>query len=67
MTQSVDSNSTEEVEIALAFRIPEIDAATALEKHTLTVIGGQQQLGFGTDDRGQTHATITSVPPSSLV
>ena len=67
VTQRVHPNPAQEVEIPLAPRIPQIDAAATFKQHTLAIIGGKQKLGFGTDHGGQAHATITSVPPSSRV
>ena len=63
MAERVDPNSTQEVEIALAPGIPQIDASPALEKHALAVVSRQQQLGFGKNHGSQAHATVTSVPP----
>ena len=67
VSQGVDADAAQEVEIAFASRIPQIDAAPALEQHALAIVSRKQQFGFGTRYGGQAHATITSVPPSSLV
>src|ERR1700693_1182770 len=42
VAQRIDPNAAQEVEVALALRIPEIHAATALEEHALPIIGRQQ-------------------------
>src|SRR5690242_12362091 len=67
VSQGVDPNPAEKVEIAFALRIPQINAASALEQHALAIVSGKQQFGLGTRYGGEAHATITSVPPSSLV
>ena len=67
VAQRVHPDPAQEIEIALAARIPEIDAAPALEQHALAIVSGKQQLGFGTNDGGEAHAQMTSVPPSSRV
>ena len=63
VTQRVDPDPAEEIEIALASRVPEIDATSPLKQNALAVIGRQQQFRFGTNDGSQAHATVTSVPP----
>src|SRR5437764_13264669 len=41
MAQRIHANSTEEIEIALPFRVPEINPAPAREEHLLAVVGLQ--------------------------
>ena len=67
VAESVDSDSAQKIEIAIAARIPEMDAASSLEKNLVALVGGKQQLLFRADDRSETHAQVTSVPKPSLV
>src|ERR1700730_2906459 len=67
VAERIDSDSAQEIKIALPLRIPEIHAAPANKKDGLALIGGKQKLRFHAGDRGEAHALSTSVPHSSLV
>ena len=67
VAERVDSDSTQEIQVPLALRIPEIHAAPALKKDGLTLVSRKQELRFHAADRGEAHALNTSVPHSSLV
>ena len=67
VAERIDSDSTEEIQIAFALGIPEIDAAPAHKKDGLALVGGKQKLRFHAGDRSETHALSTSVPHSILV
>ena len=67
VAERIDSDSTQEIQIPLAARIPEIYAAPADKKDGLPLVGGKQELRFHARDRSKAHAFSTSVPHSSLV
>src|ERR1019366_4524323 len=67
VAERIDSDTTQEIQIPLATRIPEIHAAPANKKDGLALVGGKQELRFHAGDRGEAHALSTSVPHSSLV
>src|SRR5258708_23187265 len=67
VAQRIDSDPTQEVQIPLAARIPEIHATPANKKNGLALVGGKQELRFHAGDRSEAHALSTSVPHSSLV
>ena len=48
--QSIHANSADEIQVALAFRVPQIYAATARKQHLLAVVGWQQELLLGLND-----------------
>src|SRR5438094_3726552 len=62
VAQRIHADSAEEIQIALAGRIPEIYSATASEQHFLPVISWEQQFLLSTDCGGEVHAPMTSVP-----
>ena len=66
MPQRIYTNAAEKIQIALTFRIPQINAAAASEKYFLPVVGRQQQFLFVTHYGSQAHAPMTSVPYSSF-
>ena len=46
VAERVDSDSTQEIEIALALGIPKIHALSARKKNGLALVGGKQELRF---------------------
>ena len=56
----------DEIEAALALRVPQINTAAVREQDLLAIVGGQQQLLLGAHDGSQAHAPMTSVPYSSF-
>ena len=67
VAECIDSDSAQEIQIALALRVPEIHAASANKQDGLALVGGKQKLRFHAGDGGKAHALSTSVPHSSLV
>src|ERR1035438_1152590 len=67
IAERINSDSTQEIQIPLATRIPEIHAAPAYKKDRLALVGGKQELRFHAGNRSEVHALSTSVPHSSLV
>jgi len=67
VAERVNSDSAQEIQIALALRIPEIHAAPANKQDGLALVGGKQELRFHAGNGGEAHALSTSVPHSSLV
>ncbi len=67
MTECVHSNSTKEIEIPLAPRIPEIHTPAAHKQDRLPFVGAEQKPRLRAGNRGETHALSTSVPHSNLV
>src|SRR5258708_7419293 len=67
VAERIDSDSAQEIEIALALRIPEIHAAPANKQDGLALVGWNQDLRFHPGHRGEPHALSTSVPHSSFV
>src|SRR3954470_4444919 len=66
MPERIHANAAEEIEIAFAFRIPQINSAPAREEDFLAVIGWQQQFLLVPHYGNQIHAPMTSVPYSSF-
>src|SRR5258708_4136677 len=67
VAERIDSDSAQEIQIALALRVPEIHAASANKQDGLPLVGGKQKLRFHPRHRGEAHALSTSVPHSSFV
>src|SRR5947209_8814349 len=66
MPERIHANAAEKIEIAFAFRIPQINSAPAREEDFLAVIGWQQQFLLVPHYGSQIHAPMTSVPYSSF-
>src|SRR5207244_3804274 len=66
VTESIDPNSAEKIEVALPFRVPEINSSAAGEEHLLPVVRWQQEFLFRTNYGSQAHTPTTSVPYSSF-
>jgi hypothetical protein len=64
VAERVHSNSTQEVQIALAVDVPEIYPATALEKDGLPFVSWEQKFRFQAGNGREAHARNTSVPHS---
>ncbi len=62
VSQCVDADSAEQIEIPLPLFVDQIHARPVDEQNRIALIGGEQQLGLRRLNRFELHATITSVP-----
>src|ERR1700722_4256111 len=67
VAKRVDPDSTEEIQVPSALRIPQVHAFPPREEDRLPLISGKQELPFHACHGGETHALNTSVPHSILV
>src|SRR5581483_5087784 len=62
MPERIHADAAQEIEIALALRIPQINSAPTREEDFLPVISRQKQFLFVPHYGSQAHAPMTSVP-----